>query len=83
MYSKVIIVNNTVLHIWKMLRVGLKLSHQKKFNYQQWMILTRLVIIKQFIQVLNHDVVHLKLIKCCMSIISQFLKKKKERRTRF
>ena len=30
MYSSVTIVNNTVLHIWKLLRVDLKSSHHKK-----------------------------------------------------
>ena len=33
MYSTVTIVNKTVLHIWKLLRVNLKNSYHKKNNF--------------------------------------------------
>ena len=66
---------NTVLYIWKLLRVNLKsslLKKKKTCNYVQGWVLTRLimVIISQYIQISNHYVVYLKLI-CYMSIISQ------------
>ena len=35
------------------------------------------LIILQFINVSNRQFVHLKLTKCCMSVISQFKKKRK------
>ena len=46
-------------------------------NSVQWGTLTRLpvMIISQCIQILNDFVVHLKLMQCYMSIISQFAKK--------
>ena len=34
-----------------------------------------------YIYILNHYIVHLKLIQCYVSIISQFKKRKKKRRT--
>ena len=36
MYNMVNIVNNTVVYIWKLLRVYLKSSHHKKTNYYVW-----------------------------------------------
>ena len=32
MYSMVMIDNNTILHVWKLLRVGFKSSYHKKKN---------------------------------------------------
>ena len=76
MYSSVTPVNNTVLHIWKLLRVNLESSHHKEENsviFVWWQMSTRLVVmISQYIQISNHSLVHLKLIQC-MSLIPQFL----------
>ena len=46
---------------------------KKSYNYIWYWLLTRfiLVTISQYIQILNHDVVHLKLIYCYMSNIPQ------------
>ena len=53
-------------------------SSQEKniYNCVWWRMLPRfiVVIISQYIHILNHYVVHLKLINCCMSIVSQFKK---------
>ena len=61
--------NNTVLYIWKLLRVDLKNSHHKK-KILWWWMLTRVtvVIVPQCIHILNHYAVHLELIKCYISI---------------
>lgn len=50
--------------------VHLKTSHgkKKKCEFTWWMV-TRLVIMSQGIQIVNHSIVHLKLIQCYMSII--------------
>ena len=60
MFTMVNIVSNTVLHIWKVSkRVDLKISFYKKKNVTMWwQMLTRLivVIILQYIQMLNHYV---------------------------
>ena len=48
MYTMVTTVSNTVLGIWRLLRIYLKSSHhmKKKFsNYVSWWMLTRLVVI--------------------------------------
>ena len=62
----VTIVSNAVLYVWMLLRINLKRSHHnnKKPVTMCWWMLTRLivVIVLQYTQMLNHYVVHLKLI---------------------
>ena len=65
-YSMLTTVNNTVLHMWQLLRVNTKKfsSEEKKFcNGMWWRMLTKLtvVIIAQDTQTSNHFVEHLKL----------------------
>ena len=40
MYSMVTIVNNTVVYIWKLLKIDLKSSHHEKknYNYVCWLL---------------------------------------------
>ena len=67
MYSRVAVINNIVLHTWKLLRVEILdvfITHTQKIcNYVWWRMLTWLiiVIILQYIQLSNH-VVHQKLV---------------------
>ena len=60
-------------------RVDLRSSYHKNnfYSYVWWWTLTRLtvVIILQYIKMSDHYTVHLKLIKCYMSIIAQYFKK--------
>ena len=61
MYSMANTVNNTVLHIWKLLRVNYKSSRHKKKVYLcvWWWVLTRLtvMIILQYVQIWNDWIV--------------------------
>ena len=62
------IVNNTALHIWMLLTecILIVLITRKQFfcNYVWWWMLTRLtvLIISQYIQILNHYIIYLGLI---------------------
>ena len=80
MYGMVITVNNSVLHIWNLLRVDFKSSHPngKKCDHVRWQMLTRLpvVVISQWMQIWNHCVVHLKLTQHYMSTIHQYKRDK-------
>ena len=76
MYSSVTPVNNTVLHIWKLLSKSWKFSSQGTIfcDCVWWQMLTRLVVmVSQYIQMSTHSPVPLKLIQC-MSVIPQLLK---------
>ena len=82
-YSMVVIVMNTVLCTWKLLRVDLKCSHHTHRNdnceVMEVLAYTIVVIILQYMSVSNHDIVHTilcanyisikegKLIKCMLS----------------
>ena len=72
------IVNNALACFKVAERIDLKSSHNKKkcFNNIWWCMLTRhiLVIILQYLQILNLYIVHMKLIQCHMSIICQLKK---------
>ena len=76
-YSMVTIVNNTLLHIWKLPRdyVSKVVPMGKNFfgNYARWGIPTRrfLLIVLQCRQITNHYVVHLKPIHCCVTTTSE------------
>ena len=61
MYRMVALINNTVLHTWQLLRIGLKsfYDRRKEFcNHIWWRIITGLIvgIILQCIQILNYDI---------------------------
>lgn len=76
MYSLLTIVNNTILHIWKLLIwVDLKSFHHNKTescNYVWWQMSTRLIVVFLLhIQISNPYIVHLRLIWCYMTIIPQ------------
>lgn len=66
MCSMVTIVNDIVLDIWKLRECILKvlITRKKLCKYVCWWVFTRLTVVisSQYIQIPNHDVVHLKLI---------------------
>ena len=69
---------NCIIYVKVAKRTDLKRSHQKNCNCMQWWILTKLILvgILIYIYIYNH-VVHLKVIQCYISIISQLKKQNK------
>ena len=76
MYSMVIIVRNIILHIWKLKGIELTSSHCKKnsFSCIWWWMLARLIvmILLQYIQILNYYAIHLKIILYVNYIFKNF-----------
>ena len=76
MYSMMIIVSNIILHVWKLKGIDLKSSHCKKnsFSCIWWWMLARLivVILLQYIQILTHYAIYLKLILYVNYIFKKF-----------
>ena len=75
MYGRVIIVNNTVLYTWKLLReqiLNVLTGKKKWWLYDMMEVLDNamVIIILQCISVSNQHIVHIKLTSCYMSIIS-------------
>lgn len=71
MCSMEIIVNNTILYTWKLLRVDLKCSHHTKIEMINVSTNPIVVILLQNLNVSNDHLVHLKLTQRYMSIMSQ------------
>ena len=68
--------NNIVWCIWKLLGAWILrvlITRKKNYNHVRWWMLTKLtvVITSQYIHILNHYVVYLKLIQCYLSSLSQ------------